>query len=129
MSADDSLQQLLHRARTRGRRPVEWKLSRKDGHAIWLDVARARRRIRGEARVLVAVRDVSDRRAVAERLRAAEQLRVVGQLAGGVAHDFNNQLAGILANATLLKDMAARRRRPPGLRRRDRALQPADRPI
>src|SRR5512138_3672173 len=46
--------------------------------------------------------DVTERRRMEERLRHAEKLQGIGRLAGGVAHDFNNQLTGILANADFL---------------------------
>jgi PAS domain S-box-containing protein len=46
--------------------------------------------------------DITGRRVREAQLRQAEKLQAIGQLAGGVAHDFNNQLAGVLGFADLL---------------------------
>lgn len=43
----------------------------------------------------------AERKVMAEQVSQARQLEVVGQLAGGVAHDFNNMLSVILGHAEL----------------------------
>jgi two-component system, NtrC family, sensor kinase len=58
----------------------------------------------GDERLLVIVfKDVTDEREVSRRLFHAEKMSAVGQLAGGVAHEINNPLGGILAFAQLMR--------------------------
>ena len=50
-----------------------------------------------------AVQDVTAERLVEERLRHSSRMDAVGQLAGGVAHDFNNMLGAIVSASELLR--------------------------
>ena len=47
--------------------------------------------------------DVSGREGPDHRARHAERLEAVGQVVGGLAHDFNNHLAGVLGYADMLR--------------------------
>ena len=53
---------------------------------------------------VLAFRDVTDRLELEGRLRHAQKMEALGQLAGGVAHDFNNILTAILACAHILRE-------------------------
>lgn len=61
-------------------------------------------RAKNEVSVLGISRDVTARKKLEEQLRHTEKMSAIGQLAGGVAHDFNNNLTAIKGFAEILME-------------------------
>jgi PAS domain S-box-containing protein len=92
-------------------RGFELQIRRRDGSTAWLsetiwvarDPSGAITHYTGMVEDVTGQRRAAEVRALIEtRLRQAQKLEAIGQLAGGVAHDFNNILTAILGVADLL---------------------------
>ena len=55
------------------------------------------------AGILVLIRDISERTKLEAQLQQAQKMEAIATLAGGVAHEFNNALMGIMGNIEMLK--------------------------
>ena len=77
---------------------------REDGTSITVETVGLPFQHLGRPAVQLVFRDITERLRLEEQLQQSEKLTALGQLAGGVAHDFNNQLAGILGYAELLRE-------------------------
>lgn len=56
----------------------------------------------GSQAAIVSILDITEERRLREQLVQMQKMDTVGQLAGGMAHDFNNMLSGIMGSAELM---------------------------
>ncbi len=78
------------------------EIKRKDHATRWLSVNLS---ITGNNEKFIEgfAEDISEKKGMEERLFHSQKMDAIGQLAGGVAHDFNNMLSGILGAADMLE--------------------------
>ncbi|HOT49239.1 MAG TPA: PAS domain S-box protein, partial [Syntrophales bacterium] len=82
---------------------------RRDGDIVDIEVCASRISLAGKEAILATLRDVTEkkrsereRKALEERLARSEKMEALGTLAGGVAHDLNNILGGMVGYPDLL---------------------------
>lgn len=88
----------------------EWHSRKKTGETFFAEVSLRYVNIANIDCVVAIVRDITERKLVqeekeklTEQLHQSHKMDAIGQLAGGVAHDFNNMLNAIAGSAELIK--------------------------
>lgn len=83
------------------------QLQRLDGSVMDVDASLARIGDDTQVQVQAILRDLTETRARERRQSEERRLQFLARLGGGLAHQFNNLLGGILTHATILRDDAA----------------------
>jgi two-component system cell cycle sensor histidine kinase/response regulator CckA len=84
-------------------RDQEAKLRKEAGALIEVLVSLSPIALGEQSHVLLVAQDVSERALLERQLRQAQKMEAIGQLAAGVAHDFNNILTVIQGHAGLMQ--------------------------
>ena len=81
----------------------EFNVIRKDGELKNVEISSTIvKDSQGNANTIAFLKDITEKKRMEEQLFQSEKLRAVGEMASGVALDFNNALAAILGNTQLL---------------------------
>ncbi len=74
----------------------------KDGREMPVEISVSRWMAAGQHHFTAIIRDISERKQLEKQIRRAQKMEAVGQLTGGISHDFNNKLGVIIGNLDLL---------------------------
>jgi PAS domain S-box-containing protein len=82
---------------------------KQDGSMVEIEIYASKITLGGEEAILTTIRDITEKKqgerekkALEERLSRSEKMEAIGTLAGGVAHDLNNILGGIVGYPDLI---------------------------
>ena len=81
----------------------QFRMIRKDGQEIMVKALGSVSSHHGRPAIIGTLLDISKEQALEQQLRQAQKMEAIGQLAGGVAHDFNNILTALIGYGNLLK--------------------------
>ncbi len=96
---DKFLKELEESGEVRG---LEMDFRAKDGRIISTLMFSKVVQVDSESLLLTMFLDLTDRKRLEARLQQAQKMEAIGTLAGGIAHEFNNLLMGIVGNVYLM---------------------------
>lgn len=107
--APEDLKLVNRKAREKNDLPYEIKALRKDGQIFPAEIQTREAEYRGRKVLVSALRDLSLQKQAEEvhqlmeaKLRRSQKMESIGIMAGGVAHDLNNILSGVIAYPELI---------------------------
>jgi len=83
--------------------PEEYTLKRKDGVEVIVEIKTLPTKIGDKDIVLGIARDITEQKRLEAKLQQTHKMESIATLAGGIAHEFNNALTGVLGNIQLLE--------------------------
>lgn len=103
---DGSLDRALSELARHGRFDGELRLKASDGRELLTDTSSVRIEdaVSGNARIITLLRDAAPRLVTQDRISTTARLEALGQLTGGISHDFNNLLNVIINGAEELTE-------------------------
>jgi len=86
--------------------PIEYRIKRSDGQERIVSAeGRPIRDADGHiVKLAGTVQDITERRLTEQQLMQAQKMETVGQLTGGLAHDFNNIMGAVIGNLDLIME-------------------------
>ncbi|SHO48164.1 PAS domain S-box protein [Desulfopila aestuarii] len=106
--SDEAAQEMIALAYSKGRHRFDWTCVNAAGDEFIVEVSLMPVMIKGQNMLHTTWRDITERKQAEEdklklesQLQQAQKIESIGQLAGGVAHDFNNMLGVILGHTEL----------------------------
>ncbi len=83
--------------------PDEFTLKRKDGVEVIVEIRNLPTKIGDKNIILGIARDITEQKRLEAKLQQVHKMEAIATLAGGIAHEFNNALTGVLGNIQLLE--------------------------
>ncbi len=93
---------IVQQFRPDGPRKCAFRMTVKNRQIIWVRLNTTPITWKGEPAFLNFLNDISEEKALSDQLQRSEKMETLGLLAGGVAHDLNNILSGLVSYPDIL---------------------------
>lgn len=99
----DKAIEMMEAAFAKGSHHFEWNHKKKNGEVFPVDVSLTAIPSDNEIILHTVWRDITKRKKYEKEIVKMQKLQSLGELAGGLAHDFNNVLSGVFGNISLAR--------------------------